>query len=124
LRLTFTETILALPPEGRKLVDAIFGRYIVPMPRITINKDTEYICDEDLVVEWHGKNFHLEFYWSSDTGYSWFAEDSVEYSGHQKSASDEPIPPEADLWIRKIFPQNINDLNKSIFSIANLGRQV
>lgn len=122
----FEETVATLEPKARELVDALFEKYSLPLPNISSHNDS----DTEFSLSWgysddkgYSDYIFLEFSWDIEYGYSWFGYIGDKNYGSERS-SHSPVPPEADEFIRKVFPQTPEELNGSIFDKEVLARVV
>ncbi len=110
-------------PEGRAIIDTLFDKYALPLPDVAVFDGNSEI-DLEFMAQWgyNANNIYLEFSWSR-SGYSWCGHIVDEHFG-SKRYSDNPVPPEADEFIRKIFPQTPEELSAAIFDEEVLARVV
>ena len=123
----FEVVVGTLPPKGKELIDSLFGRYSLPLPNISAADDDNgklSIC-----VVWgydegeYSDDIFAEFSWHESCGYSWFGYIGTATYGSEEDSND-PVPPEADEFIRKIFPQTEEEKRAALFDKEALTRVV
>ena len=123
----FEEAIKTLPPKGKELIDTLFEKYSLPLPSISSgDRDDGKLS---ICVVWgydkeeYSDDMFAEFSWHESYGYSWFGYIGAATYGSEKDSND-PVPPEADEFIRKIFPQTKEEKRAALFGKEILTRVV
>lgn len=108
-------------PEGRAIINTLFYRYKLPLPDITVF-DGKSEIDLEFIAQWGytTNDIYLEFSLSR-SGYSWYGHIGDEHFGSERD-SDNPVPPEVDEFIRRIFPQSPEEISMAIFDEEVLSR--
>ena len=113
-------------PEGRAIIDSLFDKYTLPLLDVAVF-DGKSEIDLEFIAQWQYTvhDIYLEFSWSR-SGYSWYGHIGDEHFGsfENNGDSNNPMPPEADEFIRRIFPQTPKEIGRAIFDEEVLARVV